>query len=361
MSTKENTPDKEEEVDLGQLFKLIGNMFTNFFNFIGSIFKGAFQFLILVLIHFYKGIKWYATAVILGVVVGYFIDKNSDDLYGANLFIETNFNSSRQVYENLKNLHQLAHVDKDSVELAERLGITVHEAASIKGFYIEPDIDENTRILSFIAYKKGLDSVSLSEANYKEYIGGLSNYNFKLHKIGVATTDKFIFQKLRGKLVSEMTVNDYLKKLQKVTIENLGREQVSLNKEQIETDSLANEYLKLRINESEKEAIPGKGTNFFLGATEEKSILVNESALFQKKFTLEIRKRAIQKELVEKENIVNVISDFPSSGYDISEWYDKMKFVLPIVLFALTFLGSLAILLLNYLKKQDALLNKNKA
>lgn len=361
MSTKENTPDKEDEVELGQLFKLIGAMFTNFFNFIGNIFKGAFQFLILVLIQLYRGIKWYVSAVVIGVVVGYFIDKNSDDLYGANLYIETNFGSSLQVYENIKNLHQLAFVDKDTVELADRLGITEHEATKIKGFYIEPIVDEIILAENFSIFKMLLDSVSQSKVIFKEYKEGLSNHNYKLHKIGVATTDKFVFQKLRNKLVTEMTSNDYLKQLQEVAIENLEREQVSLNKEQIEIDFLANEYLSMRKRESEKEAIPGNGTNIFLASSEGNSILIDESALFQKKFLLETRKREIQLEFVEQQNIVNVISDFPSSGYDISEWYDKRKFVLPIVFFTMTFLGSLLLLLVKYLKGQEVLLNKNKA
>ena len=40
MSTAKNK--NEEEVDLGSLFTVIGNGFKNFFNFIGSIFKGIF-------------------------------------------------------------------------------------------------------------------------------------------------------------------------------------------------------------------------------------------------------------------------------------------------------------------------------
>ena len=44
MSTKNQ--NNEEEVDLGSLFVIIGKGFKNFFNFIGSIFKGIFHFLI---------------------------------------------------------------------------------------------------------------------------------------------------------------------------------------------------------------------------------------------------------------------------------------------------------------------------
>ncbi len=55
MSNKENT---SEEIDLGQLFSLIGNAFSRFFQFIGDIFKNLFHFIILFLQfiqkHFWK-------------------------------------------------------------------------------------------------------------------------------------------------------------------------------------------------------------------------------------------------------------------------------------------------------------------
>ena len=121
MSKEKPQPEQSEEVDLGQLFKLIGNAFDRFFKFIASIFIGVYKLVLVLLIHFYKRVVWYAAAVIIGVVVGFIIDMNLDKLYGANMFIETNFNSSRQVYENIKQFHQLAYEDKDSLELAGRI------------------------------------------------------------------------------------------------------------------------------------------------------------------------------------------------------------------------------------------------
>ena len=42
MSNDLPKPQQSEEVDLGQLFKLIGNAFDRFFRFIGNIFKTLF-------------------------------------------------------------------------------------------------------------------------------------------------------------------------------------------------------------------------------------------------------------------------------------------------------------------------------
>ena len=114
---------QSEEVDLGQLFKLIGNAFQRFFDFIASIFKGLYKVILLFLIHVNNRLRWYALSVILGVILGLVLDYISEEKYGANVFIETNYSSSHQVYENMKYLHQLAHVDQDSTELARKLQI----------------------------------------------------------------------------------------------------------------------------------------------------------------------------------------------------------------------------------------------
>ena len=62
--SKDLSPQPEsEEVDLGQLFKVIGNAFQRFFDFIASIFKGLYKVVLLFLIHIYNRLKWYALAI----------------------------------------------------------------------------------------------------------------------------------------------------------------------------------------------------------------------------------------------------------------------------------------------------------
>ena len=288
--SEQNTP-QNEEVDLGQLFKMIGNMFSNFFNFIGNIFKGAFRFLILILIHFYKGLKWYVAAVVIGLIAGFVLDKQSDKQYGAHLYIETNFESSRQVYENIKNLNQIASRDRDSVELADILGLKLIEAAKIKGFKIEPDIDENTRIKLFGEYRESLDSVSKITANYDDFKMNLSSYSFKIHKIQVKLKSKDIPENLRTNLIEYLGSNEYLENLRDKTQLNFENESEIIEEQTAELDSLSSQYLKIRINESKKESLAGSGTNLFMASgNDQNSLLVDESELLEKKYKLEKRK-----------------------------------------------------------------------
>lgn len=345
-------PQQSEEVDLGQLFKLIGNAFDRLFKFVTSIFIGIYKVVLLLLIHFYKRLVWYAGAIIFGVLVGFIVDINSDKVYGANLFVETNFNSARQVYENIKQYHQLAHEDKDSIELARRLNISQNEASKLKGFYIEPDLDENKIAEMYSQYYKRLDSVSRAEVSYNDYKEDLTPYNFSIHKIGVSSTDKYIYKKIEKAFISQLSENTYLRELVEVNKLNLEKRDKVLFQQVQKTDSLVDEYLKIRINESRKESIPGTGTNLYMGNAESNNLIVDESKVIGKRLELESERRQINQLKVEQQGVINVLADFPESGYDVREWYDKMKLLLPLVLLTLTLLTFMFIGLKKYIEDQ---------
>jgi hypothetical protein len=348
-------PQQSEEVDLGQLFKLIGNAFDRFFKFIASIFIGIYKVVLLLLIHFYKRFIWYSGAVIIGVVFGFVIDMNCDKIYGANLFIETNFNSARQVYENIKQFHQLANKDDDYLELATRLNISEEEASKLKGFYIEPDLDENVMAEMYSRFYTRLDSISRAEVSYNDYKEALTPYNFNIHKIGVASTDKTIYKKIEKAFINQLSQNTYLKELVEVNKINLDKKDKALFQQVQKTDSLVDEYLKIRINESKKEPIQGSGTNLYMGNAESNNLIVDESKIIGRRLELEAERRQINQAKVEQQSVINILADFPESGYDILEWYDKMKFVFPIILVSLTLFVFTFMGLGKYLDKQSKL------
>ncbi|MFH4969247.1 hypothetical protein V8G61_13660 [Gaetbulibacter sp. M240] len=353
MSKENQQPQASEEVDLGQLFKLIGNAFDRFFKFIASIFIGLYKVVLLFLIHIYKRFVWYAGAILIGTIAGFIIDMNSDKMYGANMFIETNFNSARQVYENVKQFHQLAEVDKDTVELAKRFNISPTEAAKLKGFYIEPDLDENKIAEMYSEFYLRLDSLSRATMTFDIYKASLNSFNFKVHRIGVASTDKTIYKKIEKYFTEELANNSYLEDLLEVNTQNLERRDKTLLEQVRKTDSLVDAYLTIRINESNKEPIPGSGTNLYMGDAESGNLVVDESKIIEKRLNLENQRLQVNLEKVEQQSVVNVLAGFPKTGYDISKWHEKMKFTLPIALFSLTFLLFLFFGIGNYLEKES--------
>jgi len=350
MSKDSQQENQSEEVDLGQLFKAIGNGFSNFFKGIANIFKGLFQGLVLILLHFFKRIFWYVGAVVLGLVLGFILNATTEKSYGANMFIKTNFDSGRQVYENIRQLNQLASVDRDTVELGKILNISPTKASKLKGFYIQPGTQENNIAEMYFEYRQNLDSISQTEVTYKSYKESLSNYAFPVHQIGVASTDKFIYKEIEKAFTKELVNNDYLDELAMVNAENLKSEKVALENQVIRTGYLIDEYLKIKISQSQKPE--SNGTSLYMGDTEASNSSVNEAELLKEQLKLEKQKREVLRLMVAEKDVLSVISGFPSSGYDIREWYEKYIIKVPLATFSITLFVFLLIGLGKFLKAQ---------
>lgn len=275
MNSKLPESQSSEEVDLGQLFNSIGKAFDRLFRFIGSIFKGFYHVILISLIHFFKRKYWYLAALIVGLISGFILDANSEKLYGANMFIETNFGSARQVYENIKYLNQIAVEKQDSEELSEIFGITQKEASTLKGFYIEPDVDMETKVKMFSNNYSQLDSLTKLAYTFNEFEKELNSYNFSSHKIEVVSTDITIYSKLRNEFVKIISNNPYLDNIKTVNSSNLKKMNKALLEKISKSDSLALGYLQMRINESKRSV--GSVTNLYMDLTEEDKSLMEES------------------------------------------------------------------------------------
>ncbi|MGC6431426.1 MAG: hypothetical protein ACON5F_10335 [Jejuia sp.] len=343
-----------EEVDMMLFFRMIGRVFNKIGLFISAVFMKLYHLVLVFLKHLYSRFMWYFGAVILGVALGLFIDLKSEKLYGANLFIETNFKSARQVYENIKQFQELAKIDKDSVELAKRLGIPSTQASKLKGFYIEPDLDENDIAEMYSSFYSRLDSVSRLEINYDRYKNSLTPYNFTIHRIGVASTDKHIYPEIESAFVKQISDNAYLNEILDSGIKIFAKKDNTLITQIEKTDSLASEYLKIRINESKKDR-PQSGGNIYMGDAGSSSgnLIMDESQIIRQRISYERERIKLDSIKATKMNIVNVMASFPSSGYDISEWYHKKVYLLPIVLFSMVFVIFVFLGLKDFLEKQD--------
>ena len=73
-------------------------------------------------------------------------------------------------------------------------------------------------------------------------------------------------------------------------------------------------------------------------------LLVDESNITALLFNLTQQKTNLENELDVNRNIIDVVSDFPPSGYDVSVWTDYKKFTFPIAALVLIFV---TIMLLN--------------
>ena len=131
MSTAKN--NNEEEVDLGSLFVIIGKGFKNFFNFIGSIFKGIFHRFILILIFLRFHLIKFAVAALIGAIAGFFLENSKEIKFSSNLIVQPNFESAQNLYKNINYYNDLI-TQKNTQELSSIFKLDSSKAASLRKF-----------------------------------------------------------------------------------------------------------------------------------------------------------------------------------------------------------------------------------
>lgn len=336
--------NNSDEIDLGQLFQMIGRGFQKFFNFIGSIFKGIFHLAMLFLIFVQKNIIVIGAAIIIGGVGGFILDKVTLEKYISRMVVEPNFNSVQQLYNNIAFYNDLAKA-QDSITLATALNITEHEAASIKEIFADSYSDENQKIKLFDEFIRELDTTTVKTIDFENYLENFNSLDARFHQISVVSTDNKVAKKMQPAIINSISVNEYFKLQKKINDENLDLQEEIYEKQLVEIDSLQSLYRTVMVKEADK---PMQGTNINLAEGGESQ--GRELALIQEKDILKEKLVELNEERANKSTIVNVISDFPTRGVEQKGIWNSYKFKLPILLLVFVF-GVLALLELNrYLK-----------
>ena len=78
MSKELPPPQQSEEVDLGQLFKMIGNAFERFFKFLGNIFYSLFLAFVWFVFFIKRHLIKFIIAAIIGIAIGLVFEKTKE-------------------------------------------------------------------------------------------------------------------------------------------------------------------------------------------------------------------------------------------------------------------------------------------
>lgn len=346
-----NLPEKQnpEEVDLGQLFKLIGNAFNRFFRFIANIFKGIFHLIILFLLFIQKHIIKFAIVGFIGLAIGFYLDITKDSKYISTMVVEPNFNSVQQLYNNINFYNDLAKAE-DSTALAEALNISTKEAISIKEFKVESYSDENQKVQLFDKFVRSLDTTTQKTIDMESYLKNFNSLDARFHTVSVITTDNGIAKKIQPTIINSISRNGYFNLQKDISDINIKLQDSLYNKQITEIDSLQLLYKKVMLKEADR---PMEGTSISLGENGGKEN--KELALINKMEDLKRGLVALNEERANKSSILNVISDFPRKGVEVKGILKSYKFIIPCFLLALTilFLGLLSLntYLKNYKKE----------
>lgn len=300
----------EEEVDLGSLFKIIGKGFSNFFNFIGDIFKGTFHFLILCLLFLRKHALKIGVVTVLGGVLGAFFHFTKPQKYGSEMLLEPNFKSARQLYNNIQFYSDLVE-QKDTAKLQSVFNLTKEEAGSLKKFEIQPISVENDIISAYNSLILSVDTLTIKSYSYEEFKASFTDYDYKIHRLLVEAEKNYVFDKLDETIIESVESNKYYNRFKELLNENINKADSTYKDNLKKLDSLRIVYMKSMIEESKKET---SGTSIRFGGENQK---IKELEVFEtyRKINSDLRNLALEKS--NKYEVINVISNFQPIGYEI--------------------------------------------
>jgi len=343
MSNELPQPQASEEVDLGQLFKLIGNAFNKFFRFIASIFKGLFHLIILFLLFIQKHFIKFTVVGIIGLAIGIYLDLNKETNYISTMVVEPNFNSVQQLYNNIGFYNELADA-QDSTALAEAFNISKNEAATIKEFRVESYSDENQKVQLFDKFVRSLDTTTQKTIDMEAYLKNFNSLDARFHTVSVIATNNNIAKKIQPSIITSISRNEYFSLQKNISDINIKLQDSLYKKQVTEIDSLQLLYKKVMLKEADKAM---EGTNISLGENGKESN--KELALINKMDELKSSLVELNEERANKSSILNVISDFPRKGVEVKGFLNSYKFLVPIIFLGLTFFVLLLISLNAYL------------
>ena len=345
MST--NLPEQQpsEEVDLGQLFKLIGNAFDRFFKFIGKILKGLFFLLIEILVLIQSHIKKFILVGVLGIIIGTYFDVKKPPVYESHMVVEPNFYSTNQLYSNIDYFNSLVGA-KDSITLSKALGITLNEAASIQIINIERYALGNQKVALYDEFIKKLDTASRKYIDFQKYSFDFSTLDSRFHDVAIISENPKVAKKTQDSIVKSVDDKDYFILQKALNNKNIELRD-ALNVMQInEIDSIQRTIRDVMRKSAEHTST---GTNINLA--DSKGSDNKELSLIKQIDIIKQRQVELNKERGRMSKIVNVISDFPEKGRLTRSFFNSHKFILFCVFTGLMFSILLLLELNKYLKQ----------
>ncbi|XLS29262.1 hypothetical protein ACJD0Z_00235 [Flavobacteriaceae bacterium M23B6Z8] len=314
------TNKSSEEVDLGQLFTLIGNAINRLFVFIGSIFKGIFKLVILLLLFIQKHLIKIVVAGAIGFAIGFYLEYREGPLYESTMMVEPNFNSVQQLYNNIAFYNELAQAE-ETTALALALDIEGEEATAIKEVRVESFADNNQKIKLFDKFIRELDTNTIKTIDFEAYLENFNSLDARFHKIIMITSKSDVAKKTQNAIVNSIKVNSYFKLQKDVSDQNIAIQDSIYRKQLIEIDSLQNLYKKVMLTIAQN---PGSGTNINLA--EERQSSAKELQLIKERNFLQEELVKLYEDKASKSSIINVISDFPKRGVEVTGFFASKKF-----------------------------------
>ena len=307
-----NLPESQpsEEVDLGQFFKLIGNGFSRFFNFIGNILNILFLAFVWMVFFVKKHFLKIALAGIIGFAYGFIKEKIGDPVYKSDIIIKQNYKTGENLYNTLVYFNELIK-NKDSIALSENLKIQPSEANMIVGLELASVLNENNKFKLFDNYSKDLDSTLASNFMFETFVKNANEYDYEIQKITLKSLSKKTFTNVFAQIIENIESTEIIKNEQKKDLAELDNRENIIKQSLQASDSLQKVY-KIVLEKSAEKVTGGETSITFEGA-DDKSV-TKEFELYNSDLELRRELVTIQREKEDIQNIIEIVSSGQTEG-----------------------------------------------
>ncbi len=332
---EQNTTPTSEEIDLGKLFTMIGNGFKKMFNGIASVFKAIFHSIILTLIFFKKHAVKFVIAIVIGGLIGYFLDADKKPKYKSTMLVETNFGSGHQLYNKLEYINSLI-AQKDSITLNKIFNVPFNKIRPLKKIVIEPYEPEKNVMLEYDYYIQNTDTIYTFAQDFtiKDFQARMSDPDYRLQEITAVSSELGSFSKLKEGIIS-LVENKYFKNKFEIKNKELQDKKIILEKDLKQIDSLRVLYKNVALLEAQKEHAPSTNINL-----SDKGKLQNlDLDLFKERRSLLNQLKQLNEDIVRSNFIIKVVSDFnigeKMNAISSKKWFLGSVFSFLLVLFSI--------------------------
>lgn len=345
-----NKTPSNEEVDLGQLFNLIGKTFNKFFQFIASVFNKFFMAFVWLVFFIKRRLVVLIGSIIVGFIAGYLIEKTSPPVYKSSISVKQNYQTGENLYGSINYYNGLLR-DRDYQVLAEVLGL-LSSPKEIVGFEIEPIITDNDMLVMFDKYMAGLDSLAASKIDYKDYAKNIKDYKHKYQQISIKSRTRADFNIVFTNIVRNIETNLFFVNEQLKDLSELEGNKAALQKALVKSDSLQQTYKRVLEQQIDSKTSSEIGITFEGNNEKDKT---REFDLFKNDIDLRKRIIAIDREIKDKENIIDVISSKQDNGF-VDNTKNFIGVALPFkqfYLFSIFLIVFVGLLCFEFLKSLD--------
>jgi hypothetical protein len=309
------TQNNNEEIDLGLVFKKIGDFYRTF---LVRLYRG-FHFVLR---------NWivFLLLIVAGVLMGYYLDKNTKASKETSLIVQINFDASNYVYDAIEQLNRKIE-DYDTIALA-KMGIFNKGELIVSAVTIEPVVNlldilktapRNDRNIEVLLDESQISDDLLTTELFKS--------EYRAHRILISTSSKATDSDIED-LMNYLNSNKILNRIKVTKIENTKR------KIEYNTQSIA--YLDSIFKVTGSKTGTQKQTNqIYFNSYDSQTD--NFYLMFREKRVIQNENEEMEIELLKYDHIVETLN---MPILQIKKPTYSMKIVVPLLFVLLFIFGS---------------------